>query len=62
VEYEHDDVHRFIFVFVVENVKFICRMGVTGGDVSDVLYIFALNIGHFDLYKRSDKYDIVIGS
>jgi hypothetical protein len=62
VEYEHDDVHRFIFVFVVENIKCICRMGVAGGDVSDVLYIFVLNIRRFDLYKRSDKYDIVIGT
>jgi len=31
-------------VFVVENVKCICRMGVTGGDVSDVLYIFFLEM------------------
>jgi hypothetical protein len=37
-------------------------MGVTGGDVSDVLYIFFLDIVQFDLYKRSDKYDIVIGT
>jgi hypothetical protein len=40
MDYGHDDVHRSIFVFVVENVKCICRMGLTGGDVSDVLYIF----------------------
>jgi len=62
VDYGHDDVHRSTFVFVVEKVKCICRMGVNGCDVSDVLYIFVLDIGQFDLYKRSDKYDIVIST
>jgi hypothetical protein len=35
-------------------------MGFTGGDVSDVLYIFVLDSVQFDLYKGSNKYDIVI--
>lgn len=62
MDYGHDDIHKSVFVFVVENVKCICRIGVTGYEVSDFLYIFVLDIYQFDLYKGSNKYDIVIGT
>ena len=62
MDYGHYDVHSSVFVLIVEKLKCICRMGVTGFDVSDVLYILVLDVGQFDVCKGSDKYDIIIGT